>query len=164
MMIEIMQLSADEIDAVLSVQERCYTVDLLEKRECFLHKVEIFRRGCLGALLEGGLVGYGFFHPWISNWPIPLNDTTFLIPAEANCIYIHDVAVVPDRRASKCGAKLIEQVVETGQELGLYTYALVAVQNSESYWKRWGFEENKKMTYGKSAATHMACCGVPRWR
>ena len=164
MPIEIKQLSTHQLDAVVGVQERCYTSDLLENRMCFFHKMEIFPNGCIGAFLDGELVGYAFFHPWISNRPVPLNDTTYLIPGNSNCMYIHDVAVLPDRRDQKCAAKLFQQVVETGQKLSLHNFALVAVQQSESYWKRWGFVENKKMTYGESAATYMICSGVPRWQ
>jgi predicted N-acetyltransferase YhbS len=160
----IRQLNVDEIEDVLRVQEKCYSFDLLERRECFVHKYNLFPTGCLGVFLNHQLIGYIFFHPWMLNHTVPLDDTTYVLPANSDCLYIHDLAILPDHRHAKVGAQLIDQVVLISQELSLMSYALIAVQNSESYWTRWGFESNRPMKYGNGAATYMICKGTPKWK
>jgi len=164
MSVLIRQLIADEIDDVLRISERCYSVDLLERRECVLHKYYLFPKGCLGVFLDHKLIGYVFFHPWMLNHSVPLDDTAYVLPEISDCIYIHDLAILPEHRHARCGVQLIDHVCQIGQELGLMSYALVAVQNSEPYWGRWGFEANRRMKYGNSAATYMICKGTPKWQ
>jgi len=164
MSVSIRQLIADDVDDVLRISERCYSVDLLERRESVLHKHYLFPKGCLGVILDYKLVGYVYFHPWMLNHSVPLDDATYVLPEISDCIYIHDLAMLPGHRHARYGEQLIDHVAQVGQELSLMSYALVAVQNSEPYWGRWGFKANRPMKYGNSDATYMICKGTPRWR
>ena len=163
MSVSLRQLTVDDIDDLQRISQTCYTLDLREQRECIVHKYLLFPKGYLGVFVEHELIGYVVFHPWKLNLPVSLNDSTYVLPGISDCIYIHDLAILPGHRHANCSAQLIHHMMQIGQELNLVSYALVAVQNSEPYWERWGFKAIRLMKYGNSPATYMICEGMPRW-
>lgn len=164
MLLEIFNISKNQISLVMDLQKKCYSLDLIENEDCFLHKIKIFPEGAVGALVSKSLCGYIFFHPWNLDVQVPLNNTEYQLPLISDCIYIHDLAIDVNVRKTKIGFELISKAIGYGQVHGFVNYALTAVQNSETYWERWGFTKKHTGTYGESRSTYMICKGMPKWR
>lgn len=144
---EIRQLTEDDIPSVLVVQHEAYLPQLLESSGTFLNKLQLFPQGALGCFIEGHLCAYIFFHPWVRNKVVPLNCSIDHLPSNTDCIYIHDLAVSPSCRAKGIGHKLVEEVLQLGSKLGIRWYSLIAVQSSEHFWQRFGFQPISQLEY-----------------
>jgi GNAT superfamily N-acetyltransferase len=62
-------------------------------------------------------------------------------------MYIHDLAVLRSHRGRGLARLLLTEVFRVAEELGLKRFGLVAVQNSEAFWQRWGFERREPLMY-----------------
>ena len=147
---EIRKLIEQDILAMLDVQRECYPPKLLESTETFLNKMRLFAEGSLGCFSEKRLCAYVFFHPWIKGVVVPLDYVIGSIPPEPDCIYIHDLAVLPAYRRKKIAEQLIWKVFEIGKQLSIRSYSLVAVQSSEGFWRRFGFEVAGTLEYAEN--------------
>jgi N-acetylglutamate synthase-like GNAT family acetyltransferase len=86
-------------------------------------------------------VGYLVAVPLDRDEPLSLN-STHIQPtpmAEAQVLYIHDLAIHPERRKTGLGDVLLVHLYESAIRYGIEAYSLVAVQNSSGYWAQRGF-------------------------
>jgi GNAT superfamily N-acetyltransferase len=133
-------------------------VDLPERPEVFAEKLSLFPEGCFVLLQNGQPVGYGFSHPWILNSIPPLDTFLKILPCPAECLFIHDVVVLPQARGHGAAGELIEQIATLARRRGIGYLALVSVYNTDPLWARFGFnvEANKALhdklkSYGDTA-------------
>lgn len=159
MQFEIRGIQESDLDAVLGVQEQCYRRDLLESRECFAQKLSLFPRGCFCAIAGGRMVAYVFTHPWKLGAHVHLNSQSMVGAERPDCLYVHDMAIVPRARARGVADGLLRAVQGAADELGLGAFAGVAVQGSEPFWERWGFVRRDAMSYGAGGAHYMELRG-----
>lgn len=131
-------LTESDIPAVLRVQKEAYRPELIECADTFLHKMRLFPQGALG-YFNGEMGAYIFVHPWLKESVVPLDHALAKLPAHPDCIYIHDLAVGNAARGKGVGKLLMDRVFAIGEEMGIHTYSLVAVQSSEPFWRRFGF-------------------------
>jgi len=68
---------------------------LPERPDVFAEKVRLFSEGCFKLLFEGRMAGYAISHPWKLYSVPPLDTFLQILPNDADCIYVHDVAVLP---------------------------------------------------------------------
>jgi GNAT superfamily N-acetyltransferase len=151
-------LTISDIPSVLSIAAQVHS-DLFERPETFNEKLQLFPHGCKKLLFSNQLVGYGFAHPWKLN-SIPQLDT-FLdrIPAQPDCLYIHDVAILPHARGRNAAGLLITQFQTLAAQYGIDVLSLVSVYMTTGFWQRFGFEiikvkviEEQLRSYGNSAS------------
>jgi len=156
--VDIRMMEAADIRAVLRIQAVCYT-ELIPESDASLHaKLSASPSTCLIASLEGDSVGYLLSLPWEFSNPPALNAETCRLPLSPDCLYLHDLAVMPNARKLGTGRALVEAFLIRLRESGLGRASLVAVQNSAPYWERYGFRavpqpeplKSKLATYGKS--------------
>ena len=158
----IRELDEHDIEAVLRIQANAYPAHILEVGDVFRQKLAAFPDGCLGYDADGNLAAYVFSHPWRGLEPVSLHSTTLLIPPDPDCYYIHDLAVRASARGQGVGEALFRRLTEVAGALGLSTFALVAVQRSEDFWHRLGFEAVRPLVYtGGIPATFMVRRGAP---
>ena len=161
-MIHIHPITPEHIAEVLKVQHLCYKPELNETSPAFLKKQTLFPKGCLGAWEDGQLCGYVFSHPWRVGEIVPLHTDSYAIPTDADCLYIHDLAVDPNYRSKMIGQAILKSLFDIAAEDRWTIFALVAVQDSEPFWSRWGFEPQKGFEYVPGVkATYMVCRGFP---
>jgi len=129
-MIEIRQLERSHIPAVLRVQGECYRPELIESSDCFLAKLAVYPAGCTGAWSGNLLVAYLFGHPWRKGQLVDLGSEFSPLPANADCMYLHDLAVMPAFRGQSIPRQLLGAVIGDALKMGLNHFALVAVQHS----------------------------------
>lgn len=157
--IDIRTMAEADIPAVLEIQAACYTQLIPESEESLHAKLSASQATCSIASLGGRVVGYLISLPWERSKPPVLNAKTCRLPSTPNCLYLHDLAVIPIARSSGAGRALVSAFLTQLRASNLGHAALIAVQSSASYWKRYGFQivelseplQTKLSTYGKSA-------------
>lgn len=155
-MIQVRQLQTDDLPGILDVQRAAYRAELLENGDTFVRIMKLFPRGCLGAFENQQHLAYVFSHPWRSDAVVPLDDPRTTIPADVDCLYIHDLAVKKSSHHRGLATQLLLSLFKIAEELGFSRFGLVAVQESEQFWKRWGFRREETLLYTDNVpATHM---------
>ncbi|HEY4527141.1 MAG TPA: GNAT family N-acetyltransferase [Candidatus Paceibacterota bacterium] len=131
---------------------------LPERWEVFAEKLRLFPAGCFKFMFEGKMVGYTFSHPWTLYSIPPLDDFLHTLPENPDCIYIHDVAVLPAARGHNAAGLFIAQISKVAQKVQIQHLACVSVYGTDVLWARLGFrvvssEEiaSKLGSYGDSA-------------
>ena len=155
--IDIRLMAAADLPAVLEIQAVCYTELTPESKESLHAKLRASRPTCFIASLEGEAVGYLISLPWESSNPPALNAETCRLPVSPDCLYLHDLAVMPSARKFGAGRALVEAFLTQLGASGLGHASLVAVQGSAPYWERYGFRavaeseplKAKLSTYGE---------------
>lgn len=116
-----------------------------ERPEVFAERLALFPRGCF-MLGTGG--GYAIAHPGVLGRPPALDTLLGALPPRPDCLYLHDVALLPDRRSRGESRLLLTELQRLASSLGLRRLALVAVSGSEPVWQRLGFRPAAATTAG----------------
>ncbi len=67
------------------------------------------------------------------------NAATCHLPGSPDCLYLHDLAVLPGARRTGAGRALVGEFMNRLRASSTGRACLIAVQNSMSYWARHGF-------------------------
>lgn len=150
-------MTAADLSAVCALAVEIHP-SLPERPEVFAEKLRLFPEGCLVLQGEAGPLGYAFAHPWSLRAAPPLDDFLRAIPADAECLYLHDAAVLPAARGKNAASLLIELLRAEAARKQLHWLALVAVYGASRLWGRFGFVgledpalEAKLASYGETA-------------
>ena len=91
---------------------------------------------------DGAEIGaYIVSHPWRRGQPPALNQSLSALPADADCWYIHDIAVDRPCRGTGAAATIVNTVTQNAHQAGFSTVALVAVADALAFWNRLGFRD-----------------------
>jgi len=109
------------------------------------------------ACQQDTVIGYLISAPGRFEYPPELNAMKFNLPHNPDSFYLHDVAVAPHARMTGAGKALVEKFIAKTRELNFSHACLIAVQDSQSYWQRYGFHparqtsvpRNKLSSYGE---------------
>jgi N-acetylglutamate synthase-like GNAT family acetyltransferase len=136
----IREMTRQDVAEVDRIQRDVYDPSLCETVAVLTDKIRYFPHGCWLCEADTVVVGYMISHPSSLSAPPALN-TVFSPNAEAHdCYFIHDIAVQRSCWSRGVGTLLLEQAVRIAMEHGFTTMALVAVQNAQRYWQRFGFQ------------------------
>lgn len=151
MTLTIVPMTAAHIDEVVQIQAEAFTPDLRESPEVFANRIARFGEFFRVAFLDGRMVGYIVSFPWKLG-DAPVNNQKFPdeLP-EADCFFIHDVALLADARGGGVARALLEDAYQTAHTLGFDAASLVAVGQSGTYWDRVGFVPYARITEAKRA-------------
>lgn len=132
-----------DLDAVLALQQRCYGVSFLERREAFAAKLVVTEGlGCCWLVRrDGEPLAYAVSLPVCEATLPALDAPRCERPAHPTLLYLHDMAVAPEARSLGVAAQLLARLADSARALGLLRIGLVAVQGSVPYWQRQGFVE-----------------------
>lgn len=152
-------MGAEDVEAVLDIQSCCYDDPKQESRQSFLTKLNASPRTCFVALLGGVPAGYLVAVPAEAGKPPPLNGATYRVPRAANALYLHDLSVRPEARGSGTATALVAAYFEVLKQSQAEFGCLTAVNESSSYWERYGFRREaladavsgQVRTYGEGA-------------
>lgn len=110
-----------------------------EGEDVFAERVRLAPEGCF-VLTDGAkIVGYFCSHPWLRERPPALHQMLGRIPREADCWYVHDVAVDEAARGGGVVAEVCERALTAAHAQGYQMAMLVAVSGAGGYWQRLGF-------------------------
>ncbi len=111
-----------------------------ESDAVFDERFRLFPEGCRVAQApEGVTIGYAVAHPARLFEPPALDTLLRQLPAEANCLYVHDVALLPAARGGGLGRSIVGELMALARRSGLHCLALTAVNGSAAWWQRRGF-------------------------
>lgn len=137
-MLVIRQMQLTDLPAVVKLQDRCYSQELFESADLVKSRLLLTPQSCWVALYHDKLWAYLFSYPAVLG-NINALGQPFASYTEANCLYIHDLAVSSDARGQGVASKLLEQAVGYAHELDFEYLSLVSVQNSLPFWQDRGF-------------------------
>ena len=139
-----------------------------ERPEVWLERMTLFGEGVLMLADGAQSFGYGACYPWLVR-EVPALDTLLgQLPAAPDCLFIHDVALVPEVRGRGFGAAFVAHAAHLAQARGLSHLALVSVYGTTDVWGRCGFaladarSEQKMAIYGDTARYMVAALAAPR--
>ena len=133
-------------------------VDLPERPEVVSEKLRLFPEGCFVLVSCGEVVGYGIAHPWLLESIPPLDTFLNSLPGAPDCLYVHDVAILPKARGHQSSGVLINLPDGVACKHSLGALALVSVYDTYPLWERLGFQilstprlDEKLQSYGSTA-------------
>jgi GNAT superfamily N-acetyltransferase len=136
---------------------------LQERPEVFQEKFRLFRVGCRIFRVGEHTVGYGIAHPWLLNNIPPLDTFIGELPKPYECLFIHDVVVLPEGRGQGAAGAYIAEMRTVAIKNRISSLALVSVYGTSPLWAGLGFQpvEDEKLTpkltsYGNTAR-YMVC-------
>jgi hypothetical protein len=71
---------------------------------------------------------------------LPLNTFLRKLPDVSNCMYLHDIAILPVARGSKASIQYIEYIKTLSCSMGIKSLAGVLVYGTHVLWSRFGFQ------------------------
>jgi hypothetical protein len=158
---------ASDLPAIIAIAARIHP-DLPERPEVFSEKMRLYPDGCLVLVAENEIVGYGLSHPWMQHQIPPLDGFLAKLPDDADCLYVHDVAVLPDSRGGTTRA-YVAAIEGLARSSAIATLALVSVYATRSLWEHFGFRavtadaelRSKLVSYGDSATYMLRDLATP---
>ena len=131
-------MGPDDLDRVLRVADLVHP-GYPEGHGVYEERMALFPRGCRVAEREGTIIGYAVMHPGRIGAPPPLDSALGALPDPADCLYIHDVALLPEARGTGLGAWALAHARTLALDLGLGRLALTSTPPARAYWERLGF-------------------------
>jgi len=142
-----------DLAAVTALADRVH-VEHPEAPAIFAERLDLFPSGCLALAAGAEILGYAVAHPGRIGAPPALNTLLGQLPTDADCLYLHDVALAPEARGHGQGASLLPHIVATARRHCLARLALIAVAGSEPFWQRQGFRREDAPALGVKLASY----------
>jgi N-acetylglutamate synthase-like GNAT family acetyltransferase len=93
----------------------------------------------------------------------PLDEFLKALPEHAECLYLHDIVILPKARGGGAAARYVEYIKNLAAGMGIKSLALVSVYGTDVMWSRFGFQaihspdlSAKLASYG-GTAKYMIC-------
>lgn len=152
-----------DLPAIGAIAARIHP-DLAERLEVFAEKMRLCPDGCLVLAIGNEVAGYGLAHPWTQQQIPPLDEFLQELPDDADCLYVHDVAMLPAARGGGAARAYVAAIEALARSSRIATLALVSVYGTREMWMRLGFKTvaadaalRAKLTSYGDAATYMLC-------
>ena len=136
---------------------------LPERTDVLAEKTELFPEGCMLLDDDGIGVGYGISHPWMLDSIPDLDSFLRKLPSCPNCLYVHDVVVLPSAQGHHAAGAYLKLISEIARRNEIDHLALVSVYNTDRFWASHGFRtvsdeklHSKLGSYGDTAK-YMIC-------
>jgi ribosomal protein S18 acetylase RimI-like enzyme len=130
-----------DLPAVAEVS-RIVHPDYPEDDPVFEERLRLYPQGCRVLVTgDGACHGYILSHPW-DGLPPKLNTLLGAIPAASRRYYIHDLTIMPAWRGTGIASVVVRALLAQAWQNGFTEAALVAVNNSQGFWRRHGFAVN----------------------
>jgi GNAT superfamily N-acetyltransferase len=137
---EWLPLESGDVAAVCRIAVRLHP-DLPERPEVLAEKRRLFPDGCRKLMVGDKMAGYGLAHPWRLNAAPKLDAFLEILPAAPACLYLHDVAVLPEGRGRNAAGAYVVYLEGLARALGLGHLALVSVYGTVPFWEKLGFKK-----------------------
>jgi GNAT superfamily N-acetyltransferase len=131
------QMKLSDLDAVDRIADEVHT--LYERPEVFKEKFNLYPEGCFVLENDEEILGYCISHPWNLH-EIPMLDRFITsLPFERNCLYIHDIVVLPSARGKSHSLRIMEWLETMAYLSKFLGLALVSVYGTSYLWEKYGF-------------------------
>jgi GNAT superfamily N-acetyltransferase len=147
-------MTAGDLDAVVALALVAFP-DHYEGRACFANRLALYPSGCFVLADEAGPArGYLVAYPWRAGEAPALNALIEGLPADADLIYLHDLAVHPEVRGRGWSRPAVERLAHDARTAGWPALALVAVNDAEPFWARHGFAVEESQALARKLASY----------
>lgn len=144
-----------DLASVIRIQAEVYIDEILESDDVITERFAAVPdtswviEGAQGVC--GYLVGYLSYTGHVTPW-----GTAFTHKVNADCLYLHDLAISKTVAGCGLGPRLVRYALEQARQRKLQSAALVSVQDSKRFWNKLGFDEYLKLppTQQQSLATY----------
>lgn len=147
-----------DIPAVHAIQAQAYAPEVLESEQVMRDRLSANADHAWVAEDRDGLCGYLFAYPSRVGKVTPL-DGCFEPHPQADCLYLHDLAVATRANGRGIGPALVERNLKQARRHKLRFSALVSVQQSERFWSRLGYREHAELE--RPQARNLASYRIP---
>ncbi|MBL8666174.1 MAG: GNAT family N-acetyltransferase [Rhodospirillales bacterium] len=137
-------LQEADMDAVGAIAAQVHPA-LPERLEVLAEKQRLFPAGCRKLMVEEAICGYALAHPWLLAGPPALDAFLGGLPATPDCLFVHDVAVLPEARGHGAGAAFMAEAEAVAVARGWPAIGLVAAYGTARLWRRFGFQETGEL-------------------
>lgn len=110
-----------------------------EDAAVFAERLRLYPQGCHVLARDGTINGYVVSHPW-AGAPPALDTLLERLPPLPSIYYIHDLALLPAARRSGAANTIVTLLIDQARRENFATITLVAVNNSERFWRKHGFD------------------------
>ncbi|WP_164839101.1 GNAT family N-acetyltransferase [Shewanella livingstonensis] len=125
--------------AIMAIQAQCYVELAPESLGVMQSKWRASPTSCVVFEHQGSVLAYTLVHPW-PRGDAPSLETEISDQSNANCWYLHDMAISPSAQGMGIGKQLFTYLVEQAKTLTVNGIGLVAVQGAQTYWQQRGFK------------------------
>ena len=132
--------TANDASAYLRIGIDAYPPEFHESSAAFLAKLRLFPSGCKIVDVVGESVAFLISHPGTYENPPNLNSEAFTLPSSPNVFFIHSVTVMRAHQKHGIGSALAKTAIALGQSHGFSRLTLISVQDSASFWEKFGFK------------------------
>jgi GNAT superfamily N-acetyltransferase len=151
-------MTPDDFTTVKALADAIH-LDHPEDMDVLVERQELYPRGAHVLVSDGCMIGYALTHPWALGEPPSLNSRLGALPPRPNTYYLHDLALSPAARGKGYAVDAVGMLANHARENGFANLSLVAVNGSQNFWERLGFQikafpglERKLASYGSDAA------------
>ena len=130
-----------DLPAVLRIAEILHP-NYPERLEIFADKLAFFPAGCRVVEDAGStMLGYAFAHVWSQGLPPLLDQPLGAIPGAADCLHLHDIALMPQIRGQGGPTLYLNELEALARTRGLSALTLIAIMGQDGFWRGKGFRE-----------------------
>ena len=156
MTISFRPMQEQDIPAIMLIQRAQYTGRFIESEAVFRERLKRSPDTCWVTTDTDGVCAYLFGYHSVIGRVIPLG-ADFVAHENADCLYIHDLAVLPRTVGRNIGRNLIRLAWKTSADRGIRHSALISVLDSFAFWERLGYRQDIPPHKGQEA--HLAGYG-----
>lgn len=138
-MIALRAMTEADLPAMLAIQAQCYGPSMNESRETVLARLQAFPRTAWVAHDGQGACAYLVAYETRLGRVTPLGGR-FRRSEHPDSLYLHDLAVSPRAKGRGVGRLLVDQALQQARHAGLAHSCLVSVQDSQPFWRSFGYE------------------------
>ena len=138
-MITIRKMTPADLTSIDDVQRVSFAPELREDMSLFEGILETYSDLSFVAEKSGALAGYLLAHPTSierDDFEMGCED----LSGNEEYIYIHDLCIHPDHRRTGLALQLFNTLEKSAKEKGFDKLCGIAVQDSEGFWLKQGFE------------------------
>ncbi|UXN06674.1 GNAT family N-acetyltransferase [Bartonella sp. HY761] len=155
-------MNKSDLAAICEVASICHP-DYPEDEAVLAQKQALAPQSCYILEKDSKPSGYILAHSWKAHNIPPLNQLLDGLPQDADTLYLHDIAILPDARIGGVGSLGLKNLYQQAKALGYSSMSLVAVNNSSPFWLKQGFVtqvvnstlQQKLLTYSDDAVYMM---------
>lgn len=139
--------TVQDLPEILRIQALCYHSIEPESPAAYINKLQQ-APDCSFVIEQAPqqLLAYVFALPIDITQPPALDADNFVVPADADCLYLHDLAIDPAARGLKLSKLLLEAFFKTAAQRQLTQASLIAIQNSGEFWQHYGFHSQHSIS------------------
>lgn len=140
----------EDFDFIDHIGTSSYPDNYYEGSESFRSKILGYPEGCFVCEINKEIVGYIISFPYTLWEYYPINENYKKVE-DPDCHYIHDLCVEKTHRGKGYGISLVDQVLRIKSK----PKVLMSVLESENFWNKFGFQNQKTIDYYGLNAVYM---------